>query len=132
MGRALRAGCVYFGLVFVAGFALGTVRAFWLTPALGHVGAVVVELPVIIAISAIAARWSVRRLAVPGGVAPRAAMGTLAFALLMAAELALSVFLFDRTPAEHWDTYGRLAAQLGLVGQVVYGLLPLFVARGRG
>ncbi|MGP9821090.1 hypothetical protein ACTZWW_13830 [Salinarimonas sp. NSM] len=132
MGRALLAGCVYFALVFAAGFVLGVVRAFLLTPALGHVGAVVVELPVIIAISALVARWCVRRFAVPGALAARAAMGALAFALLMAAELALSVFLFGRTPAEHWAAYGRLAAQLGLVGQVVYGLLPVFVARGRG
>jgi hypothetical protein len=130
MGRALLAGLAYFGLVFVAGFALGTLRALVLTPALGHVGAVVLELPVIIAISAIAARWLVRRLAVPPAIGPRAAMGALAFALLMAAELGLSVLLFGRTPAEHWATYERLGSQLGLIGQVVYGLLPVYVARG--
>lgn len=131
MGRALLAGLAYFAIVFAAGFALGTLRAFLLTPALGHLGAVIVELPVILAISAITARWLVRRLALPPALAPRAAMGALAFALLMAAELGLSVLLFGRTPGEHWATYGQLPAQLGLLGQVVYGLLPVFVARGR-
>ncbi|MGJ3265330.1 MAG: hypothetical protein ACFE0R_19075 [Salinarimonas sp.] len=130
MGHALLAGLAYFALVFVAGFALGTLRAFVLTPALGHVGAVLVELPVIIAIAAITARWLVRRLAVPPALGPRAAMGALAFGLLMLAELGLSVFLFGRTPSEHWATYTTLPAQLGLVGQVAFALLPLFVARG--
>lgn len=130
MGRAALAGTAYFGLVFAAGFVLGVARAFLLTPALGHVGAVVVELPIILAISALTARWLVRRLAVPPGLGARALMGGLAFALLMAAEFGLSTLLFGRTPAEHWASYGRPAAQLGLVGQVVYGLLPLFVARG--
>ncbi|WP_349369667.1 hypothetical protein [Salinarimonas sp.] len=129
MGRALLAGLAYFAIVFAAGFALGVFRAFLLTPALGHLGAVIVELPVIIAISAIAARWLVRRLAVPPALGARAAMGALAFALLMVAELGLSIALFGRTPGEHWATYGQLPAQLGLLGQVVYGLLPLFVAR---
>jgi hypothetical protein len=129
MGRALLAGLAYFALVFAAGFALGVLRAFLLTPALGHLGAVIVELPVILAISAVAARRLVRRFAVPPALGARAAMGALAFALLMAAELALSVMLFGRTPGEHWASYRQLPAQLGLLGQVVYGLLPLFVAR---
>jgi len=129
MGRALVAGLAYFALVFAAGFVLGVLRAFLLTPALGHLGAVLVELPVIVALSAIVARGLVRRFAVPPALGARAAMGALAFALLMAAELALSVLLFGRTPEEHWATYRELPAQLGLMGQVVYGLLPLFVAR---
>ena len=80
---------------------------------------------------AIVARRLVLRFALPPALGPRAAMGALAFSLLMAAELGLSVFLFGRTPAEHWASYRELPAQLGLVGQVVYGLLPLFVGRGR-
>lgn len=130
MGRAILAGCAYFGLVFAAGFALGTIRALWLTQALGALGAVLVELPVILAISWAAARWTIRRLAVPDATAARAAMGALAFALLMAAELGLSVLLFGRNPAEHWETYRDAHALVGLAGQVVYGAVPLLVRRG--
>ncbi|WP_052341072.1 hypothetical protein [Salinarimonas rosea] len=130
MGRALIAGLAYFALVFAAGVVLGTLRAFVLTPAFGHVGAVIVELPVILAIAAIAARRLVRRFAVPPALGPRAAMGTLAFGLLILAELGLSVALFGRTPGAHWATYTTLPAQLGLAGQVAFALLPLFVARG--
>ena len=79
---------------------------------MGHLGAVLVELPVIVALSAIVARGLVRRFAVPPALGARRRMGALAFALLMAAELALSVLLFGRTPEEHWATYRELPAQL--------------------
>ena len=31
----LKAGAVYFGLVFAAGFMLGTIRVLWVAPAVG-------------------------------------------------------------------------------------------------
>lgn len=127
MGRAILGGFSYFGLVFVAGFVLGTIRTLWLAPALGSLGAVLIELPVILALAWLAALWTIRRLAVPDAVAPRALMGALAFVLLMAAELALSVLLFGRSIAAHWATYGEPDALVGLAGQVVYALLPLVV-----
>ncbi|GGK32768.1 hypothetical protein [Salinarimonas ramus] len=129
MGRALLAGCAYFALVFAAGFALGVVRSLFLAPALGHVGAVLVELPVILAVAWLAARWTVRRLAVPSALGMRAAMGALAFALLMVAELTLSVHLLGRTPGQHWAAYATLPAQLGLAGQVAFAAMPLAVRR---
>ncbi len=55
-------------------------------------------------------------------------MGGTAFALLMLAELALAL-AFGLTLTQYLQSYATPAPQLGLAGQIVFGLLPLL--RGR-
>jgi len=43
--RVLKAGAVYFGVVFGAGFVLGTVRVIWVVPHLGERTAELIEAP---------------------------------------------------------------------------------------
>jgi hypothetical protein len=125
MPAALKAGAAYFALVFAAGFALGTVRVLALVPRLGEFNAVLIEVPVMIAISWFACAFLIRRMAVPATVPARLLMGALAFALLMAAETAVSVLAFGRTVSEHFATYQTARAQVGLAAQAVFALLPL-------
>lgn len=132
MAAALRAGLFYFMLVFAIGFALGAIRVMLVIPRLGETNAVLIELPVMLALSWVACAWLVRRFALPPRAAARLAMGVFAFALLMFAELAVSVFGFGRTVAEHLASYRATGAQLGLAAQLLFALLPLiqrFVAR---
>lgn len=128
MTAALGAGAAYFALVFAAGFALGTIRVLAVGPGPGNVAAVLVELPVMLAIAWLACGRIARRFAVPERPAPRAAMGGLAFALLMLAELGVSILAFGRTPAEHLATYRNAASQLGLAAQLAFALFPLVQA----
>jgi hypothetical protein len=51
-------------------------------------------------------------------------MGALAFALLMAAETAVSMQLMGRSLPEHFALYARPAQWVGLAGQVAFALLP--------
>ena len=127
--RWIGAGLLYVALVFAAGFVMGVVRVLVLAPALGETGAVAAEVPVMLAISWAAAGFAVRRFAVPPRAAPRLAMGGLAFAVLMALEAALSLWLFGRTLAEHLSVYAGLPARIGLAGQVVFALIPALRAR---
>ena len=53
------------------------------------------------------------------------AMGAVAFALLMIAELALSVFTFGRSPEDFLRAFGTAAGAVGLTSQVVFALIPL-------
>lgn len=132
--RPLVAGVLYFGAVFALGFALGTARILLVVPLAGEVGAVLLELPVMLAASWAACGWIVRRLRVSAAANARITMGAVAFALLMVAELAVSVFALHRTPAEHFATYRSLGALLGLAAQIVFAGMPLFtrsVPRGR-
>lgn len=131
MAAAWRAGLAYFAAVFALGFVMGTVRTLWLAPRFGAVTAVAIELPIMIAASWFACRACVRRFAVPETVADRVLMGALAFALLMLAELAISVLLSQLTPREHFALYSRTEHQLGLAGQVAFALLPLWMRSER-
>lgn len=131
MTTALRAGLAYFAAVFAAGFALGTLRVLLLVPRLGEMAAILVELPLMLALSWLASRWLTGRFAVAPQPRPRLAMGAFAFALLLAAELGVSVIAFGRSPAEHLATYREPRALLGLAAQVAFALFPLLQAGRR-
>lgn len=132
MATSLRAGFFYFMLVFALGFALGVFRVMVVIPRPGDTTAVLIELPVMLVSSWMACVWLVRRFAVPPRAAERLAMGVFAFALLMLAELAVSVFGFGRTVPEYLATYRATGARFGLAAQSLFALFPLvqrFVAR---
>jgi hypothetical protein len=124
MRTALRLGFAYFAAVFAAGFALGVVRTVWIAPALGEVGAVLLELPVMIAISAAVCRALLARAS--GGVSPSQAwaMGVSAFLMLIAAEAATAVGFSGTAPQALPAAFARPEALLGLAGQVVFALIP--------
>jgi len=87
----LRSGLAYFALVFGAGFALGAVRLLWVAPRLGARAAELIEMPLMLAVVVLAARWLLRRFA-----QRRAAWygaGALAAALILAADFALAVYV---------------------------------------
>ncbi|MFN3262617.1 MAG: hypothetical protein ACE37J_18880 [Pikeienuella sp.] len=118
MAAALRAGALYFAAIFALGFLLGVVRTLALAPRIGETGAVLAELPVILAASWFAAG----RLARPLGRAlrPRIAMGAFAFALLMAAEVGLGMAL----GAAPFAGLATPAGALGLAGQLLFAAFP--------
>jgi hypothetical protein len=125
MATALRAGIAYFLIVFAIGFVLGTVRVLVVAPQFGATHAVLIELPIMLTASWIACAWLVRRFKVAGEFGARLVMGAFALALLMAGELAVSLFAFGRTVEEHFTVYGTLDAQLGLAAQLLFAAFLL-------
>lgn len=125
MPSAIRAGVFYFAIVFAAGFALGALRVTFIIPLIGELSAVALELPAIVFISWYVCRWLVGQLSVPAMASQRAAMGVLAFALLMLAELGLSVLVFGRSGAEYLAHLQTASGLLGLAGQIVFAFIPL-------
>ena len=59
--QILKAGAVYFALVFGAGFALGTIRTLWVVPTVGTRTAELMETPIMLVVVVLAAGWIVRR-----------------------------------------------------------------------
>jgi len=127
--RAAIAGLTYFGAVFAAGFALGTLRVLVLMPRLGEALAVGLELPIMLALSWFACRWLVARFGVPEMLIARLVMGTLAFAILMLAELGVSTLAFGRSVSAHLDHYRELSAMLGLAGQIAFAMFPIIQSK---
>jgi hypothetical protein len=125
MVSGLKAGVAYFGIVFAAGFVLGTLRILVVAPAIGTTAAVLVELPVMLAISWIACRRMIRRFSVSDDWAVRLVMGAVAFALLMVAEWVLGIAAFGRTVAEQIAAYGTPDGMIGFVGQAIFAVFPL-------
>jgi len=125
MLSAIKAGILYFAIVFAAGFLLGTLRVFILLPLTGEFTAVALELPIMLIISWLACRRLVARFSVRAMVLQRLAMGVLAFCLLMLAELGLSVLAFNRSGAEYLALLQTAPGLLGLAGQIAFALFPL-------
>ena len=131
-GRVVRAGLLYFALTFGAGFVLGPVRILWLVPRVGARVAELLELPVMVFISWLAARWVTRRLAVPPRTGPRLAMGALAGALLLAAEFSLVLRLRGMTLEEYFATRDPVSGAAYYGAVVLLVLMPLLVSRTPG
>jgi len=114
--------------VFAVGFALGALRTIYLVPALGELPAVALELPVMLAVSWLAAGWLVRGKAALGP-GDALAVGLIALILLLLFEAGLFALMNGAAPwgiTRHWMT---AAGALGLLGQLAFGLLPWIRAR---
>jgi hypothetical protein len=129
MGKAVLAGAAYFALVFSIGFVLGAVRVFVVVPVIGETAAVFIELPVILLACWFVSGALTRRIIPQGDEAAALVMGGVAFPLLMVAELTLGTLAFERSLMDqvaHWLT---LAGAAGLIGQIVFALLPWLQVR---
>ncbi len=124
----LIAAAAYSAVVFIAGFILGTLRVLALAPRFGDIAAVALEIPVMLAFSWFASRAVCRRFAVPALLSPRVFLGGAAFALLIIAEVALSVWAFGLTVRGWAGSLGTPAGLLGLAGQVGFGAVPAIQA----
>lgn len=127
--RILKAGVFYFALVFSAGFALGAVRTLWVVPRLGARVAELAETPILIAISAIAARFVVLRLAVPAKTSVRIALGGIALALMLATEFTLVLWLRGMSIREYLDNRDPVSGTAYYAALALYCVMPAIVAR---
>ena len=123
--RTAAAGFAYFVPVFTAGVILGIVRAVAISPCVGATIAVLIELPVMLAISWFVCGWSVRLFSVPAGSRTRLQMGAVAFGMLMAAEFVLSLILPNRSVGAFLAAYQTGAGLIGLAGQLAFALFPV-------
>src|SRR3989337_126276 len=102
--KSLKAGVLYFALVFGAGFVLGPIRILWVVPRFGTRMAELVETPIMLAVTIFAARWVVRRLAVPSKPSGRLGMGCIALGFLLVAEFTLVLWLRGLSIREYLAT----------------------------
>lgn len=125
MLRACCAGLLYFAIVFAAGFMFGTVRTVLVAPVLGELVAVVIELPLILALAWLVCGWTIRRFAVPSTTDSRAIMGFVALVILLISEMLVSTQLAGRSLAAHVALYATLPGTVGLAGQFIFAFFPV-------
>jgi len=127
--QILKAGVLYFAVVFGAGFILGPIRILWIAPRLGTRMAELLEMPIMLAIAIVTARWIVRRLAVPPTPSSRLGMGGIALSLLLVAEFTLVLWLRGLSIKEYLAARDPVAGTVYYVAVGVFAVMPLLVAR---
>ncbi len=129
MKPILIAGVLYFALVFGAGFVLGTIRTLWVAPRVGMRIAELVETPIMLVVTIVAARWIVHRLAVPSVPSSRLSMGFVALGLMLVAEFGLVLWLRGLSIREYLATRDPVSGTVYYLTLGVFAIIPLFVVR---
>lgn len=128
---ASRAGIVYTSCVFVFAFAVGTIRVTLVAPRLGALLAVVLEAPVVLAMSWGVSLWCVRRFHVSDTLRARVLMGTVAFLALMLLELGVAVLAFGETLDLYFSKYATAPGVIGLAMQACFATIPWVQSHAR-
>jgi hypothetical protein len=126
--QVLKAGALYFTLVFGAGFVLGTVRTLWLAPRVGARRAELMETPIMLAVTILAARWTVLRLSVPTMWSPRLEMGCIALVLMLVAEFGFVLWIRGMTIKDYLATRDPVSGTVYYAMLVVFAVMPVLVA----
>ena len=120
--RVLKAGAVYFLLMFGVGWILGPIRELWAVPRFGRLTGVLLEAVIMLIAMAVSVRWVIRRFRVKPTFGLTISMGVVALAILVPAELAGVVWVRGLSLREYLVSFMTIP---GLVS-----LLMLAVCRG--
>ena len=126
--QILKAGALYFALVFGAGFVLGAIRIMWIVPRFGARIAELMETPIMFGVTILAARWIVRRLAVPLKPSSRLGMGCVGLGLMLVAEFTLVLWLRGLSISEYLASRDPVSGTVYYVMLGVFCMMPLLVA----
>jgi hypothetical protein len=127
--QILQAGVLYFAVVFGAGFLLGTIRVLWVAPRFGMRTAELMEAPIMLVVTILAARWVARRLSLPPTLATRLGVGFVALGFLLAAEFAAVLWLRGLTMSQYLAGRDPVAGAVYIVMLGVFAVMPLLVGR---
>jgi hypothetical protein len=130
MMRELRAGLVYFSLVFGAGFLLGSGRVILLVPTLGVRMAELLEMPIMLLVIVLAARLVNSRFLGGIGTSGRLIAGLIALTLLVTAELLLAIALTGASIASYVASRDPVSGTVYAVMLVLFALMPALLRRG--
>jgi len=125
--QTLKAGILYFAIVFSAGFALGIIRTLWAVPRFGARAAELAEAPFMLLATIAAARWVVRRLAVSAALSNRLGMGCIALLLMLMAEFTLVLRFRRLTLREYFAGRDPVSGTVYYAMLVVFAIMPLLL-----
>lgn len=129
--RILKAGGVYFALVFGAGFVFGSIRLPVLVPRVGVRAAELIEMPFMLVVVVLSSRFVVRRFELARTVAVRLGTGLFALTLLSAAEILLAVVLQRRSLGAYIASRDPVSGSVYVAMLILFAAMPLVLARTR-
>ncbi len=127
--RIVKAGVIYFALVFAVGFVLGAIRILWVVPQLGTRTAELLETPIMLLVTIVAAQWVVRRLAVPARAASRLGMGCIALVLMLGAEFTIVLGLRGLTIRQYLSSRDPVSGTVYYIALVFFAIMPQLLQR---
>jgi hypothetical protein len=127
--QAFKAGVFYFALVFAAGFLLGAVRTVWVVPRVGARNAELMEMPIMLAVSFFAARWTVLCLALSPSSSARLAMGGIALVFMLVAEFGFVLWLRGFTIRQYLATRDPVSGTAYYLSLVIFAIMPVLITR---
>jgi hypothetical protein len=127
--RVLKPAVVYVSLVFGVGFVLGTFRVLWLVPRVGARMAEMLESPLMLLATVLAARWVARHFSMRGRPAASLGLGLTALLLLLAAESGLGVALRGGSVLEVLLNKDPVSGTVYYALLGVFALMPWLLAR---
>ena len=127
--QTFKAGVLYFAVVFGAGFALGTIRTLWIVPRVGTRLAELMEAPIMLVVTILAARWLVLRFALPLRPSNRLGMGCIALVLMLVAEFGFVLWIRGVSVKEYLAKRDPVSGTVYYLMLLVFALMPLIVAR---
>ena len=118
---------VYFALVFAAGFVLGTVRTLWVVPRLGVRTAELMEAPIMLGVSILAARWVLRHVGIPPLWPRRLAMGCTALGLMLLVEFTVVLWVRGMTIRGYLKSRDPVSGAVYFLTLGAFAVIPMFV-----
>jgi hypothetical protein len=119
--QVLKAACLYFAIVFAAGFALGIIRTLWAVPHFGNRASELAEAPVMLVMIVLAARWMLRRFSALTQRTHWLAVGLVGLTLLLLVEITGVHWLRGLSLEQYFATRDPISG-------AVYDALLLFFA----
>lgn len=127
----LKAGFLYFAIVFGIGFVLGTIRVLWAVPQFGTRVAELIEMPFMLVAIVVTARWLVQRLGIPPVLWIELGMGLVALCFLLIAEFGAVLYLRGMTIAEYFATRDPVSGTLYYAMLGVFAVMPWLASKKR-
>jgi uncharacterized membrane protein AbrB (regulator of aidB expression) len=133
--RALKAGAVYFLLLFAVGWVLGPIRELWAVPRFGRLTALLFEAVIMLIAMIISARWVMRRFEVHQTLGSTILMGVVALGILVPAEIAGVLWVRGSSLQEYLASFATAPGVISAVMFLLFAAMPSLVTlltRGRG
>jgi len=108
---------------------LGAIRVPFLVPRFGERIAELVEMPFMLMVIVLAARFITQRFVLPASTVARLGAGLIALGLLVAAEILLAVALQDRSLGDYIASRDPVSGSVYLAMLVLFAAMPLIISR---